>query len=82
MEGLYCLAVDGSKVEIPNSEENRKKYGVLRNQNETESPARAMISGLFDVFNKFFLDLQICNIHESEVNAAERNLEAIKRNYS
>ena len=50
--------------------------------NETESPARAMKSGLFDVFNKFFLDLQICNIHESELDAAEKNLEAIKRNYS
>ena len=78
-KGYIVLAIDGSKVEIPNSEENREKYGVLRNQNETESPARAMISGLFDVFNKFFLDLQICNIHESELDAAEKNLEAIKR---
>ena len=68
--------------ELKDREENREKYGVLRNQNETESPARAMISGLFDVFNKFFLDLQICNIHESEVDAAEKNLEAIRRNYS
>ena len=81
-KGYIVLEIDGSKVEIPNSEENREKYGVLRNQNETESPARAMISGLFDVFNKFFLDLQICNIHESELDAAEKNLEAIKRNYS
>ena len=78
-KGYIVLAIDGSKVEIPNSEENREKYGVLRNQNETESPARAMISGMFDVFNKFFLDLQICNIHESELDAAEKNLEAIKR---
>ncbi|MDY5763658.1 MAG: hypothetical protein SPK10_02575, partial [Treponema sp.] len=81
-KGYIVLAIDGSKVEIPNSEENREKYGVLKNQNETESPARAMISGLFDVFNKFFLDLQICNIHESELDAAEKNLEAIRRNYS
>lgn len=73
------LAIDGSKVEIPNSEENRKKYGVLKNQNDTESPARAMISGLFDVFNKFFLDLQICNVQENEPDAAERNLKALKR---
>ena len=78
-KGYIVLAIDGSKVEIPNSRENREKYGVLRNQNETESPARAMISGMFDVFNKFFLDLQICNVHESEVDAAEKNLEAIKR---
>lgn len=77
--GYIVLAIDGSKAEIPNSEENRKKYGVLKNQNDTESTARAMISGLFDVFNKFFLDLQICNVHESELEAAEKNLKALKR---
>lgn len=73
------LAIDGSKVEIPNSKENREKYGALRNQHGTESPARAMISGLFDVYNKFFLDLQICNVRECELGAAERNLDAIGR---
>ena len=73
------FAVDGSRVEIPNSAENRKKYGFLSNQNETESPARAIISGLYDVLNRFFLDLQVCSIKESELDAAEKNLLAIKR---
>ena len=73
------LAIDGSKVEIPNSQENREYYGVLKGRHRPDSPARAMISGLFDVLNRFFLDLQICNVKESEQSAAERNLTAIKR---
>ena len=31
-KGYIVLAIDGSKVEIPNSEENREKYGVLQGQ--------------------------------------------------
>ena len=77
--GYIVLAIDGSKVEIPNSEENRETYGVLKNHSNTESPARAMVSGLYDVFNKFFLDLQICNVYESELEAAKENLLAIER---
>lgn len=73
------LAIDGSKVEIPNSEENRQEYGVLKNHSGTESPARAMVSGLFDVFNKFFIDLQICSVGKSELDAAKENLLAIGR---
>lgn len=77
--GYLVFAVDGSKVEIPNSAENREKYGVLSNQNESTSPARAMISGLYDVLNKFFIDLQICSVKDSELDAAEKNLLAIQR---
>ena len=52
------LAIDGSNVEIPNSEENRKTYGTQGNDN-CNGPARALLSGLFDVLNDFFIDLQI-----------------------
>lgn len=76
--GYIVLAVDGSKVEITNSLENRVKYGTIGN-NYTEGSARAMVSGLFDVMNDFFLDLQICNVNDSEAEAAKRNLEALKR---
>ena len=46
--GYLVLAIDGSKAEIPNSEENRRTYGTLGNM-YCEGPARALISGLFDI---------------------------------
>lgn len=72
------LAVDGSKAEIPNSEENRTTYGTMGNDSDN-APARAMISGLFDVLNDFFIDLQICTVKKSEIQAAEENIKAIER---
>ena len=67
------LAIDGSKAEIPNSEENREYYGTQGNAS-CSGPARALLSGLFDVLNDFFLDLQICNVNKSELKAAEENI--------
>ena len=72
------LAIDGSKAEIPNSEENRKAYGTQGNDN-CNGPARALLSGLFDVLNDFFIDLQICNVNKSEKDAADDNIKALKR---
>ena len=72
------LAIDGSKAEIPNSEENREYYGTQGNAS-CSGPARALLSGLFDVLNDFFLDLQICNVNKSELKAAEENIKSIER---
>lgn len=72
------LAIDGSKAEIPNSEENREYYGTQGNAS-CRGPARALLSGLFDVLNDFFLDLQICNVNKSELKAAEENIKSIER---
>ena len=76
--GYLVLAIDGSKAEIPNSEENRRTYGTLGNM-YCEGPARALISGLFDVLNDFFIDLQICNVNVNELEAAKENINAIER---
>lgn len=76
--GYLVLAIDGSKAEIPNSEENRKTYGTQGNI-YCEGPARALISGLFDVLNDFFIDLQICNVNVNELEAAKENINAIER---
>ena len=76
--GYLVIAVDGSKVEVPNSAENRETYGTHGNEHG-EGPARAMMSGLFDVLNDFFIDLQICAANKSEAEAAEENMKAIER---
>jgi len=75
--GFYVFAIDGSKAEIPNSEENHKMFGKSGNHH-AEGPARALVSGMFDVFNDFFLDIQIGNLSDSEIDLAKQNIMAFK----
>ncbi len=52
------FAVDGSKAEVPNSDENRAFLGECGN-NHSKGEVRTLVSSIFDVFNHFFLNLQI-----------------------
>lgn len=71
------FAVDGSKAEIPNSDENRAFFGECGN-NHSNGEVRALVSSIFDVYNHFFLDLQIDSIKTSESELAKKNTHAIK----
>ena len=53
--GYLLLAIDGSKVEIPNSKENRQRFGNSNNQHSKLGQARALVSGLYDILNHFHL---------------------------
>lgn len=72
------FAVDGSKAEVPNSNENRSFFGECSN-NHVNGEVRALVSGIFDVFNHFFLDIQIGSIKTSESELAKQNVYAIKK---
>lgn len=71
------FAIDGSKAEVPNSDENRVSFGESRNQYNSDA-VRALVSCMFDVFNDFFLDLQIGSINASESEMAKQNINAVK----
>ena len=71
------FAIDGSKVEVPNPDENRVAFGECGNQH-SKGEVRAMASCMFDVFNHFFLDLQIGSIKASEIELAKQNIKAAK----
>jgi hypothetical protein len=71
------FAIDGSKVEVPNSDENRVAFGECGNHH-SKGEVRAMASCMFDVFNHFFLDLQIGSIKASESELAKQNIKAAK----
>jgi hypothetical protein len=71
------FAVDGSKAEVPNSDENRAFFGECGN-NHSNGEVRALVSTIFDVYNHFFLDLQIGSIKTSESELAKKNIHAIK----
>jgi len=76
--GYTVFAIDGTKAEIPNSKENRETFGMEGNQYGAGQP-RALVSGLYDVYNDFFVDLQIGKITESESEAAKRNIRELKQ---
>jgi hypothetical protein len=75
--GHHVFAIDGSKAEIPNSGENHNAFGRSGNH-RAEGPARALVSGMFDVFNDFFLDIQLGSLSGSEIDLAKQNILAFK----
>lgn len=76
--GYLLLAIDGSKAEVPNSEENRKTFGISNNQKSKIGQVRALVSGMYDILNRFYLDIEIEHISVSENELAKRNLIHLK----
>jgi hypothetical protein len=75
--GMVVVAVDGSRVEIPNSAENRRVYGTSENQ-YGQGVARANFSGMYDVYNHFFLDAGVWTFTSSELEEAKEHLKELK----
>jgi hypothetical protein len=75
--GYLVMATDGSRAEIPNSAENRKTYGESENK-YGKGVARANISALHDVLNRFILDVGIHTYKDSEIEEAKAHIAALK----
>ena len=56
--GFRVLAVDGSSVTLPFTEELKKIYGLTKNQTKT-GVVQARVSVLYDVLNNYVLDSQL-----------------------
>jgi len=76
--GYLVMAIDGSRAEVPNSEENRQAYGINGNQ-YGETSVRANISTLYDVCNRFIVDVGIHPCQGSEISEAKEQIAALKR---
>lgn len=72
------LAIDGSKAEVPNSRENRERFGLSNNQHSQVGQVRALVSGMYDVLNRFYLDIEIEHISISENELAKQDLRHLK----
>lgn len=72
--GYLLLTIDGSKAEVPNSQENRECFGAMTNQHTDTGPVRAMVSGMYDILNGFYLDIEIAHISSNEGDLAKQNL--------
>lgn len=76
--GFLLLAIDGSKAEVPNSTENRERFGKSNNQHSELGQVRALVSGMYDILNQFYLDIEISHISASETELAKKNLNHLK----
>jgi len=72
LKGYFIFAVDGSKINLPNTSENIEYYGAQANQ--TGQQAQAGLSCCFDSLNKVILDCTINRITFSEREEVERHI--------
>ena len=76
--GFLLLGIDGSKAEVPNSEGNQLCFSKSNNQHSEQGKIRALVSGMYDILNGFYLDIGIAHISTSETEMAKANLEHLK----
>ena len=75
-KGYVVWAIDGSKIEITNTQQNREGLGSVTGGNAKKGRiARALLSGAYDVYNKFYGDVQVCHIKTYEGKIAYKNIE-------
>jgi hypothetical protein len=82
-KGFRLLAVDGSKVRLPNTEEIKKEFGTVVFKNQQENVmgenAFAIASVLYDVENCIALDTTLTTTKKSEKALAISHLKHIQK---
>lgn len=71
-------AIDGTTIEIPNTELLRNEFGYAKNQFAEVAIARASASCVFDVLNKFVITSKIDRYKTSERKTAVEMISAMK----
>jgi hypothetical protein len=74
--GYRLLAIDGSTLELQNTEELRTAFGYA--ENATSKYARARVSGLYDVENKIMIDVRIARYDCSEKELAYQHIQRLQ----
>lgn len=76
-KGFRLLAMDGSFLEVPNTQGNRNVYGYVSTQQADFKMVRALSSHLFDVENKIVVSACLSRYDDSERNLAKQNIEKL-----
>ena len=76
-KGYRLLAVDGSRMTLPNTPELQNQYGLTKNQSNTGF-AQARVSVLYDVLNNYVLDGILSPLSHGELVSAIDHLEHTK----
>ena len=83
-KGFRLLAVDGSKVRLPNTKNVKEEFGIINYVNtKTKTKgenAFAMASVLYDVENMIAIDSVITSIRKGEISLAMEHLKYVKKN--
>lgn len=77
-KGYVVWAIDGSEIEVPNTKKNREMFGKSRKcriSQTKDNVARALLSGAYDVYNKFYGDIQIDKARTYETKLAKKNID-------
>ena len=79
---LLVLSVDGSKIIVPDTAENKEVFGTQTSSVTENQPAMALASTLHDSINHLKLDLQVDRITQSERTMALKHIDYYCENYS
>ena len=74
--GFNILAIDGTSLQVPDTEECGKYFGLSSNQNKTRT-AVATASALYDVLNDIIVDARITKYKTSERYIAKQHREVL-----
>jgi len=72
--GFRLLAVDGSRLTLPNTEELKNEYGQTNNQYPS-GIVQAKVSVLYDVLNNYVLDGKLTSVSVGEIASALNHLD-------
>jgi hypothetical protein len=80
LNGFRILAVDGSRITLPNTLELKKHYGITENQYKGSGIVQARASVLYDVLNEVALDAVLDKLSEGEPKLALKHAHRWKEN--
>lgn len=80
--GYRLSAVDGTTIELPNTESLRNEFGYAKNQYASTAVARATASCVFDVLNGIVIKSKIDRFGTSERKTALELISEIKKDTS
>lgn len=76
VKGYTVIAIDGSVLEAPYTDENDRLFGNATPNKEYNSfKTSPRLSGLFDVYNKIYIDVLIKSFKDSEIPMAYEQME-------
>lgn len=74
--GYRVLAIDGTRLNLPNVKELKEEFGVQTSQGTPQ--VQALASGLYDVQNKIMVDVRIAGCHANERDHAAELIAGLK----
>lgn len=77
--GYRLSAIDGTTIELPNTETLRNEFGYAKNQHASVAIARASATCLFDVLNKIVIKSKIYRFETSERKIAMELISEMKK---